>query len=159
KEIKSGDELVNVISATKPGNKINLNYIRNNQQKQAAVTVVDRAKLFADRSEEGDETAEDNAPAPTRLGISVRSLSPEMAQRMGVSEGKGVVVTDVKPGSFGEDIGMLSGDVILQVNRQSVNSEEDYRKLTSQLKSGQDVAFLIHRGRGAGAGNIFLSGT
>jgi S1-C subfamily serine protease len=52
-----------------------------------------------------------------------------------------------------------AGDVILQVNRQPVNSDEDFKKLTGQLKSGQDVAFLIRRGRGQNSGNIFVSGT
>lgn len=159
KPIKSGDELVNVISATKPGNKINLTYSRNGQQKQAAVTVADRAKLFGDRTDDTDESAEDNEPAPSKLGITVRSLSPEQAQRLGTPEGKGVLVVDVKPNSFAEDIGMQQGYVILQINRQPVNSEEDYRKITSALKSGQDVAFLVRTGQGRNSGNIFLSGT
>jgi len=49
--------------------------------------------------------------------------------------------------------------IILKVNRQPVNSEEEFRKLTSALKSGQDVVFLVHAGRGAGGGNTFVSGT
>ena len=159
KPIKTGDELVNTISATKPGNKIDLTYTRNGQQKNASVTVADRAKLFAERSEEGDETADESQPSPSKLGITVRSISPEMAQRLGTPEGKGVQVVDVKPDSFGDDIQMQPGFVILQVNRQPVNSEEDFRKITSQLKSGQDVAFLVRTGRGQNAGNIFLSGT
>jgi cold shock CspA family protein len=40
-----------------------------------------------------------------------------------------------------------------------VNSESDFQKVMSQLKSGQDVAFLVHRGRGSASGNVFLSGT
>jgi S1-C subfamily serine protease len=54
---------------------------------------------------------------------------------------------------------MQQGDVILQVNRQPVNNEEEFRKITTGLKSGQDVAFLAHRGRGQQGGNLFLSGT
>jgi len=160
KPIKSGDELVNLISATRPGNKINLTYIRNGQQKEAAVTVADRAKLFADRSEPGSEdTPEDNQPKPTKLGVTVKAVSPEMAERMGTPEGKGVQVVDVKPDSFADDIGLQPGLIILKVNKQVVNSEDDFRKITSQLKSGQDVVFLVHTGRGANGGNSFVSGT
>jgi serine protease Do len=65
----------------------------------------------------------------------------------------------VKPDSFAEDIGMRPGDVIYEVNRHQVNSESEFQKAMAQIKSGGDVAFLIHRGRGAGSGNIFLSGT
>ena len=52
--------------------------------------------------------------------------------------------------SFGERI---------QINRQPVNDEADFRKLTAGLKSGQDVVFLVRQGRGRSAGTIFLSGT
>jgi len=160
KDIKNGDELVNLISATRPGGKLNVTYIRNGQEKQATVVVADRAKLFPDRTEQADDaTPDDSGPVPAKFGISVKSVSPEAAERAGTPEGKGVQVTDVKPDSFGYDLGLQPGMIILKVNRQPVNNEEDFRKLTSQLKSGQDVVFLVHAGRGAGGGNTFISGT
>ena len=160
KTVKSGDELVNVISAVRPGNKIDVSFIRDGQQKQASVTVADRTKLFGNRDEDAEDTnSEESTPTPSKLGISVRALTPEQAERLGVPEGKGVLVTDVKADSFAEDLQMAPGMVILQINRKPVNSEEDFRKLTSQLKSGQDVVFLVHLGRGTQGGNQFLSGT
>ena len=159
KPVKSGDELVSYISAVKPGNKIDLAYVRDGQQKQASVMVGDRAKMFGARTDEAENTGTDNTPAPSKLGVNVRSLSQEQADRLGLSAGKGVIVTDVKPDSFAEDIGIQPGDVVTQINRQPVNGEDDFRKLTSQLKSGQDVVFLVHRGRGGNGGNVFLSGT
>jgi serine protease Do len=159
KPVSSGDELVGLISATRPGNKVDLTYVRNGQEKNAKVTVADRAKLFPERGEETAGNNEGSAPSPTKLGINVRSITPEMAQRLGTPEGKGVQVTEVKADSFAEDVGFQRGDVILQVNKQPVNSEDDFRKLTGQLKSGQDVAFLIRRGSRETGGTIFLSGT
>ena len=160
KNVKSGDELVSLISASKPGSKLNVTYIRNGQEKQATVVVADRAKLFADRTEpSSDDTPEENTPAPTKLGITVKPVSPEMAERAGTPEGKGVQVMDVKPDSFGDDLGLAPGMIIMKVNKQPVNSEEEFRKITSQIKSGQDVVFLVHAGRGAGGGNTFVSGT
>jgi len=161
KPIKSGDELVNLISATKPGNKINLTFVRNGQQKEASVAVADRAKLFVDRNADQapEDAPEESKPQPTKLGVTVKPVSPEMAERMGTPEGKGVQVVDVKPDSFADDLQLQPGMIILKVNKQSVNSEEEFRKITSQLKSGQDVVFLVHTGRGANGGNAFISGT
>jgi serine protease Do len=160
KNVKSGDELVSLISATKPGSKLNVTYIRNGQEKQTTVTVADRAKLFADRTDQSsDDTPEESEPTPTKLGITVKPVSPEMAERAGTPEGKGVQVTEVKPDTFGDDIGLVPGLIILKVNKQPVNSEEEFRKITSQLKGGQDVVFLVHSGRGANGGNTFISGT
>ncbi|HKV93206.1 MAG TPA: Do family serine endopeptidase [Candidatus Angelobacter sp.] len=160
KQIKSGDELVNLISSTRPGNKINLTYVRNGQQKEASVTVADRAKLFADRTDQSsDDTPEEDEPKPTKLGVTVKAVTPEMAERMGTPEGKGVQVVDVKPDSFADDLQLQPGMIILKVNKQPVNNEQDFQKATAQLKSGQDVVFLVHLGRGANGGNQFISGT
>jgi serine protease Do len=159
KPVKSGDELVGIISAVKPGNKVDITYVRNGQEKRANVLVEDRTKLFPERTEEADSIADESAPKPSKLGISVHSLTQEQGERLGVASGKGVIVTEVKPDSFADDIGLVPGMVILQINRQSVNNEEEFRKLTSQLKSGQDVVFLVHQGRGSSGGNVFLSGT
>jgi len=159
KPVKSGDELVSLISATRPGSKVDLSFIRDGKERDAKVTVADRTKLFPERSEDSEASADEGRPSPTKLGIGVRNISPEMAQRLGTPEGKGVVVTEVKPDSFGEDIDVRPGDAILQINRQPVNTEEEFRKLTGQLKSGQDVAFLVRRGRGTNGATIFLSGT
>jgi serine protease Do len=91
--------------------------------------------------------------------MSVRAMTPELAERLGIPAGKGVVVQEVRPGSFADDIGLQRGFIILEVNRQPVNSEEDFRRIQTQLKSGQDVVFLVQQGRGRNSGTIFLGGT
>src|SRR5205807_5372427 len=159
KSVKSGDELVSLISATKPGSKITLTLMRNGQPKEVGVTVVDRAKLFGDRTEESDASSPEGEASPAKLGITVHSLTSDQAEQLGIPGGKGVVVTEVKPDSFADDIGVQRGIVILKVNGKPVGSEEEFRKITSQLKSGQDVIFLVRQGRGPSGGNVFLSGT
>ena len=94
------------------------------------------------------------------MGVTVRGVTGDLADRLGIAAGKGVVVQDVKSGSFAEDLGLNRGDVILEINKQAVNSAEDFAKLESSLKSGQDVVFLVRpRGSRAQDGTIFLAGT
>jgi serine protease Do len=83
-----------------------------------------------------------------------------MADRLDMEAGKGVIVQDVKPGSFAEDVNVARGDIILQINKQPVNSEDDFSRIESSLKSGQDVVFLVRqRGSSRQDGTIFLAGT
>jgi serine protease Do len=66
----------------------------------------------------------------------------------------------VKPNSFAEDIGLGRGDVILEVNKQPVNSEDELARVEAGLKSGQDVVFLVRqRGSTRQDGTAFLAGT
>src|SRR5215469_782691 len=159
--VKNGDELVSEVTKMHPGSKVNLGYLdQSGAQKQASVTVVDRAKLYNENANDNGEQGNngENEPQESKLGLSVRTLTPDLADRMDLQGTKGVVVTDVKPGSFADDVNLERGMVILQVNKQPVNNEDDFRRLTGQYKSGDDVVFLVHSGRGATAGNVFLGG-
>jgi len=158
--VKNGDELVADIASRKPGTKVTLGLIRNSKKQDATVTVADRAKLFATRLGEEEEGNADNTPKESKLGLSVRGLTQDMADRLDVPAGKGVIVQEVKPGSFAEDTGLQRGDIILEVNKQPVNNEDEFTRVVSTLKSGQDVVFLVRqRGAGRQDGTIFLAGT
>jgi len=56
-----------------------------------------------------------------------------------------VLVSEVEPTSFADDVGFSPGDVISAVNDQSVTSVDDYRKAVSVLKPGQNVVFKVLR--------------
>src|SRR5712692_2493408 len=160
KQVKTGDELVSDIARRKPGERIALGYFRNGKKEETSVTVADRAKLFASRLGEDEESSEESAPKQSKLGATVRALTPEIADRLNVPSGKGVIVQDVKNGSFADDVGLTRGDVVLEINKQPVNNEDDFDRIQSGLKSGQDVVFLVRqRGGGRNDGTIFLAGT
>src|SRR5580700_3974815 len=131
KKVTKGTELVAEIAARKPGSKVMLGFLRNGKQQNASVTIADRAKLFAARLNEDDSGNDENTPRQSKFGITVRKLTPEMADRLDLQSDKGVIVQDVKPGSFAEDINVGRGDVILEINKQPVNSEEDFAKVES----------------------------
>jgi len=160
KKVTKGDELVSDIASRKPGSKTTLTFIRNGKQQDATVTIADRAKLFAARLGEDQENGDEDTPKPSKFGVTVRKVTPEMAERLDMPAGKGVIVQDVKPGSFAEDVNLGRGDIILEINKQPVNSEEDFTRIESSVKSGQDVVFLVRpRGSSRQDGTIFDAGT
>jgi serine protease Do len=159
KPVKTGDDLVSDIAARRPGTKAALTFIRGGKEQQTAVTIADRTKLFGSRlglEEEGEEEA---APEQSKFGMSVQAVTPETAERLQIPAGKGVIVQQVKSGQFADDVGLSPGDVILEINKQPVNSIADFNHIQRGLKSGDDVVFLVRQGRGSNAGTIFLGGT
>jgi serine protease Do len=160
KKVSKGTELVADIASRKPGAKVALGFLRNGKPQETTVTIADRAKLFAARLNEDDSGNDDSTPKQSKFGVTVRKLTPEMADRLDMPAGKGVIVQDVKPGSFAEDVNLNRGDVILEINKQPVNNEEDFARVESSLKSGQDVVFLVReRGSTRQDGTAFLAGT
>jgi serine protease Do len=160
KEVKSGDELVAEIANRKPGSKAKVGFVRNAKKDETTVTVADRSKLFAARLGDEEQSDTEEQPKESKLGATVRAITPELADRLDIPAGKGVAVQEVKPGSFADDIGLNRGDIVLEVNKVPVNSPEDFTKVETGLKSGQDVVFLVRpRGAGRQDGTIFLAGT
>jgi serine protease Do len=160
KKVTKGSALVDDIASRKPGAKIELGFIRNGKPMQTTVTVADRAKLFASRLNEDDNGNDESTPKQSKFGLTVRKLTPEIAEKLDMPVGKGVIVEDVKPSSFADDVNLNRGDVILEINKQPVNSEEDLNRIEASLKSGQDVVFLVRpRGATRQDGTVFLPGT
>ncbi len=160
KKVSKGSELVADIASRKAGSKVSLGFLRNGKTQDANVTIAERSKLFAARLGDEQDDSEDSTPKQSKFGVTVRKVTPEMADRLDMPAGKGVIVQDVKPRSFAEDVNLGRGDIILEVNKQPVNSEEEFARVESSLKSGQDVVFLVRqRGSQRQDGTIFVAGT
>jgi len=156
--IKDGDDLVADISARKVGSTIKLGYLRAGKQNTATVAIGDRAKTYADIA--GGTGDDDNSPTPevdagqNKLGITVSAVPAAMASKLNLKSG-GVVVTSVRSGSFADEINLLKGAVIIEINRKPVTDEATYRSIVSGLKSGDDVVFVVRDIRG----NSYVGGT
>jgi serine protease Do len=142
--VKTGNDLVNPISLAPIGSKVKLTYFRDRSQREATATVEDRTRVFPNTAGRmGNQ--ENGEAAPTEFGLHVSELTPERAHRVGMDTQKGVLVTEVDPASFAEDIGFTRGDVIADVNRQAVTSVEEYRAAVGKLKAGDNVVFRVLR--------------
>jgi serine protease Do len=141
--IKTGNDLVNPIASSPIGSKVKITYYRDKQERETTVTVEDRTHVFPNTAGRVTSTPDESAPA--EFGLHVESLTPERAERVGVEGQRGVLVSEVEPTSFADDVGFSPGDVISEVNGQSVASVEEYRKAVAKLKSGENVVFKILR--------------
>jgi len=159
KPVKNGDELVADISALKPGTSAKLGYVRNGKELTAEVTIADRAKLFASRLGGEQENGGEGEPQESKFGLTVRGITQDLANRYNFPNTKGVIVQDVKPDGFGDTAGLSRGDVILEINKQPVNSEDDFRRIEAQMKSGQDVVFLVRPRGSRDNTTVFMGGT
>jgi serine protease Do len=144
--VHSGNDLVNPILQTVIGQWVKVGYIRDGKRGEVSVQVADRDKLFPTQVTENDEPSASPAPAPTDVGAQVDELTPELAGRVGISSRqKGVIVREVEPASFADDIGLQRGDVIVEVNHVPVYTLADYKLEMSKIRSGQDVMFKVVR--------------
>jgi serine protease Do len=141
--VKTGNDLVNPIAQAPIGSKVKIGYVRDRQAKETNAVVEDRTRVFPNSAAKQNDSQNDNGAA--QFGLRVENLTPERASRVGIEAQKGVLVVDVDPASFGDDLGFARGDVIAEVNRQSVTSVAEYKAVVSKLKPGQNVVFKVLR--------------
>ena len=155
--VKTGNDLVNPIFDTPIGNKIKLTYMRDRAQKEATPTVGDKTRVFPNTA--GRMSDQPGEVAPSEFGLHVEEMTPERGRRVGVEAQKGVIVTEVEPASFAEDLLFLRGDVITEINRVPIYSVADYRKAVSGLKPGDDITFKVLRRQDTDRmATVYLSG-
>ena len=142
--VKAGNDLVNPIALAPIGSKVKLTYIRDRSQKETTATVEDRTRVFPNAAGRINDQ-QGGEDVPSEFGLHVEELTPDRAHRIGMDSQKGVLVTDVEPASFADDLGFGRGDVISEINRTSVNSVDDYRKTVAKLKPGENVVFKVLR--------------
>jgi len=169
KAIKNGDDMVARIADTPVGNKLTLTVDRGGKHMTIPITIGDRNRVFAGQfgieEPEAEASASSVAPSEGKFGIRVRALNESEKESLKNIGNSGVAVANVAEDSFAEEVGMEDGDIILSINRQSVSSIEDIRKVQTGLKPGDAVAFRIARvpqqqGRGAAqAATLYLAGT
>ena len=142
--VHTGADLVNPIAQTTIGQSVEVRYVRDKVAKDVSMVVADRSKIFPQTAVNAEEEP-DQSEEPGQFGLHVEELTPDIARKLGMGKITGVVVTQVEPASFGEDIEFSRGDVIVEVNHVPINNLADYRREVATLKPGQDVLFKVAR--------------
>ena len=156
--IKTGDDLVDRVAATPPGQKVKLGYLRDKKPSEATVEIEERTRLFP-QLRAGGRAEEPDGGVNTRLGLTLDELTASLARRLGLEdEDVGLVVVQVEPGSFADEIGLLQRDVILEFNHQRVRSLEEFQALQGELSSGSNAVFWLKRRGPNGWTSLWVAG-
>jgi len=80
-----------------------------------------------------------------QLGITILKIPSEGASKLGVTQGPGVVVYQVQPGSGADRAGLRQGDVITGLNGSTVNDPNSFRNLIAGTSPGTEVTLTVRR--------------
>jgi serine protease Do len=79
------------------------------------------------------------------LGVEVKDLNTELAKEYDITDLQGVLVTQVSPESAAEKAGIKSGDVIIKINQEKINSKSDFDEQLTYFKPGEKVNVFFKR--------------
>jgi serine protease Do len=119
--IENNGDLSRYVASKQPGTTVRLEVQRGKSKQDVSVTL----GTFPDQP--ADSAA--GAPDTTKLGMTLRDLTPQMAERLELPRGSGgVVVVDVEAGEAADDAGLARGDVIVSVNGQAIDGVSDFER-------------------------------
>jgi serine protease Do len=81
-----------------------------------------------------------------QLGIIVQKVTSDMASSLGLSEARGVIVSQVQPGSAAERAGIKQGDVITALNGTAIDDANSFRNQVASTQPGTEVNLTLQRG-------------
>jgi serine protease Do len=79
------------------------------------------------------------------LGVSIQSVTPELAKAMKLEEHQGALVADVTPGSPAAKAGIHRGDVIVGFNSETVKDSHDLPAVVAKTAVGEKVTVTLRR--------------
>ena len=133
-------DLQRVVTTTPIGTEVTMVVVRGGKEQSLHATIVARPvdQQVASAQQPGDESS--------LAGVTVEELTPRLAKQLGVGHTMtGVVVTGVRMGSRAEKAGLVQGDIIREINHESIQSLKEFRQTVKTLPNEQTILLFIHR--------------
>lgn len=150
KELTNANELLTIVATAMPGDELSLDILRDEKKKTIDVRLGERPEELAaeaaptDNGSRGDdvEDIEDN------LGLTMRTIDSALAERFELgTDVKGVLLTDVDATSEAfTDADIREGDAIVEVDKEPVESVQDFVRIYRRIDSGATFLVRIYRG-------------
>ena len=130
-KVKSVSETQDQISRFRPGDKVEIIFLRDNKSKKAEVTL---------KNVNGDTEMIKQVSA-NELGATLTPLSKQKLQQYGLSNG--LEVSKVMRGGKFNRAGIPNGYIIVRMNNLVVNSQADVDRIVSNISKQEEKALFI----------------
>ena len=139
KPVKEVGNFRNQVALVPPGSREKLVILRNGKRKIINITI-------GELSKEDKLAAKGPKQSAEEIGLSVQTLTPQIAKQFNVNPGKGVVVTQVQPGSIAAIGGIKVGTIILEVNQKPVNNADEFQAEIKRSSTKKRALLLTRNG-------------
>lgn len=132
------------VGSTAPGSEVTLGILRGGKRMDIRIKLGELPK----EREGGVGMVEKKTPegSKIKLGFTVQNLTEDIAQQLGYENQKGVVVTEVLPGSPADHAGLQDGVLIQETNRKPIGSVADFEAILKEAKPGDALLIKVRDG-------------
>jgi serine protease Do len=142
RDVMDSGQLRNLVAQSPIGSKHRVDLIRDGKPYQADLIIQEAPRERAKKSQMASSAVSTAHPL---AGVVFDDVTPPLARQMDLPVNNGVVVTDIEEGSLADTSGLQPGDVVLELNRQHVNSFLILQRLADPLKPTDLALLLVNR--------------
>jgi serine protease Do len=144
--VDGNDVLIQLIAMRQPGTTATLQVLRDGRALNIPIKLAERPQRERRVAGTNSEQLRPSSQAGPVLGMSVREIDEESETRFKLPDGtRGVIVSRVEPMGPAYDAQIERGHVLLEINRQPVQSIEDYQRLTSNARPGDILTLYLYK--------------
>ena len=148
--VSEGRDLQRAVLMRPVGSEVTLGVRRDGKLQSIKIKTTERpGDLRANNGGSALGDDDDEAAAPSELGLKLQSLTPHIASELGYRGNGKVVIAGVRSGSPADAAGLTRGDVIVEADRQPVNSPSDVAaaahdgKVLLRVERGNNTFFTV----------------
>jgi serine protease Do len=146
--IANDDQLIREIAGRAPGSAARLRLLRDGHDRTLIVKLSERpARERPDKPETpvGPPEKSKTDPDALLLGLTVRDIDRTTADRLELpKQMRGVLIARVEAMSTSFDAGIERGTVLLEINRERVESVADYRRIARAARAGDVLTLYVY---------------
>ena len=135
--IKNANHLRATIAMYKPTTTVSVSILRDGQTQDISVTLGGRSARLPRSANDLEGHTEH------WKGLSVQNLTADLAEKLGYTAAKGVLIADVASGSAAAKAGLRKGDLILEVENQPIHSIAEFKAAVEKVKDGTPTLLLV----------------
>ena len=141
-KIKNANHLRAAIAMYKPTTTVSISILRDGQAQDISVTLSERSERVVQHGKDSEGHVD------LWKGLSVQNLTADLAEKLGHTSDKGVLIAGVASGSAAAKTGLRKGDLILEVENQPIHSVAEFKSAVEKMIGEDKVLLLVkHEGQ------------
>lgn len=170
KPVHEVKDLTKAVRKASPGDEVDVTVLRDGKQQDLKVTLGERDQrevFVIRRGDKGDGDLDEDRIMDKALtwrqgdgddfqvftsrarggylGIGLQDLTEQLGKHFGVDDGKGALVSEVKPDSPAARAGLAAGDVVVEADGEAVADTEELRDALAKHDDGDEVGLTVIR--------------
>ena len=144
-DVSTVSEVRNAVGGASVGDTLAFAVERDGSESTYNVTVGERPAPQSSKGHSRSGGAKSGAMGFSGIGATIATLNADLAEKLEIEAEEGIVIVRVVDDSPADDAGLQSGDVIVSVDGNNVDSISDVVNVVRDAEVGDTITFVVDR--------------